>query len=80
MSLITINRNTIAGNAKHGTTNPPIRVAKTPHGGALYGKKVSIKDESGKVVGRLIYSPHEPIMGCGARLVLETVFDAEIEE
>lgn len=78
MNLITINKGTILSNAKQGTEEPPIRVARTKSGKGEYGSDVSILDADGNEVARLIYSPHEPIMSCGARLVLQTNHEARI--
>ena len=65
-AFITINGHTIRKNALHGTKEPPIRIAtsqrdKKPR----YARKITICGPS-----QLLYSPDEPIMGCGARLVL----------
>jgi hypothetical protein len=64
---ISINRHTIVGNAKHGRNDPPIRIAKGKHGKPVYAHAVQISGAS-----ELIYSPHKPILPCGARLAIRT--------
>lgn len=70
-TYITINRHTIAHNARHGDNQPPIAVRRTKSGKAKYVHNVEIRGSS-----RLLYSPDKPVMKCGARLVLIT--DAEV--
>ena len=55
----------IRKNTKEGTEDPPITIkcGRDNH----YCSEVTIQGES-----RLIYSPHKPILSCGARLILET--------
>lgn len=65
---ISINSNVIRGNAKHGTVDPPIRIARGHNDKhPRYANEVNILGPS-----KLIYSPTCEIMSCGARLVLET--------
>jgi hypothetical protein len=80
MSIISVNRHTIASNAKHGKAEPPIRVARTIAAKGDYGSDVSILDHDGNEVARFIYDPQDPILKCGARLVLQTVYDARINQ
>lgn len=76
--LITINGHTIRRNAVHGSNEPPVRLARTKSGGGEYASEVAICDKDGVEVARLIYQPHNPIMSCGARLVLTTEYDAQV--
>lgn len=63
---VNVNRQTIFKNAKHGTNEPPISIQKGKSGKRTYHHRVKIAD------GELIYSPHDPILKCGARLVIAT--------
>lgn len=64
MTYVTINRQVIARNVRLGTTDPPIAVRRTKSGKAEYVSKYKFDN------GELVYSPHKPILKCGARLVL----------
>lgn len=65
-AFITINGHTIRKNAVNKTKDAPIRIAKSQRDKKpRYAHEVMISGPS-----QLIYSPDEPIMGCGARLVL----------
>ncbi len=65
--FVHINRNVIASNAKHGTNKPAVRYQRGKYGKATYCHEVAIDGPS-----RVIYSPHEPLLPCGARLVMAT--------
>jgi hypothetical protein len=62
---IHINQHVIRKNTKEGTADPPITIkcGRENH----YCAEAEIQGHS-----RLVYSPYKPLMGCGARLVLET--------
>lgn len=60
-----INRGVIDGNRKHGRFDPPITFRKGKRGKATYCMEVALPPDS-----RMVYSPHEPILPCGARLVV----------
>lgn len=66
MWYVNVNRNTIFQNAKRGANEPPISIQKGKWGKRTYHHEVEIEK------GRLIYSPHKPILKCGARLVIKT--------
>lgn len=72
-TYIHVNRNTIASNAKHGTDKPAVRFQKGRYGKPSYAHEVQINGPS-----RVIYSPHEPLLPCGARLVIATEAEVEI--
>lgn len=72
-TYIHVNRNTIASNAKHGTDKPAVRFQKGKYGKATYCHEVLINGPS-----RVIYSPHEHLLPCGARLVIATEAEVEI--
>lgn len=67
MKYVTINGHVIAANNRGGAIMPPIRIAKSKR------DKRPVYCYEADIVGpaTLRYSPHEPIMACGARLVLE---------
>lgn len=68
-AFITINSHTIRKNAVNKTNNPPIRIAKSQRDKSpRYAHEIAIAGPS-----QLLYSADEPIMGCGARLVLLAV-------
>lgn len=62
---IHVNRNQIDANTKHKTTEPSVRFQKGKHGKPTYCNEVEIPGPS-----RVLYSPHDPILPCGARLVI----------
>ncbi|MBN95374.1 MAG: hypothetical protein CL928_15120 [Deltaproteobacteria bacterium] len=74
---IHVNMHVIRRNRKEGTADPPItvKVGKENH----YGSEVFICGSSS-----LKYSPHKPLLSCGARLILEcncqVVIDGEVIE
>ena len=60
-----ISRGVIDSNRKHGTNNPPVRFQRGKYGKPTYAQEVTIDGPC-----RVIYSPHEPILPCGARMVI----------
>lgn len=67
-TYISINSHVIRSNAKHGQNKPPIRIAKSRNDRApVYAHSISIDGPS-----NLVYNPHNKLLNCGARLVLET--------
>lgn len=66
-TYVHVNKNVIASNRKHGRNEPAVRFQKGKYGKATYAHEVEIEGPS-----RMIYSPHEPILPCGARLVVAT--------
>lgn len=68
LTIIHINRNVIQSNARHGRTEPVVRVERD--GVVTYCMEVEIKGPS-----RLVYRPDAP-RPCGAKLWIET--EAEI--
>lgn len=60
-----VNRGVIDSNRKNGTNNPPIAVKRGKTGKAEYAFEVELPENS-----RMVYSPHDPILACGARLVI----------
>lgn len=77
--FVTINKHVIAANIRDPDPKPPIRVAHRRSGTAdEYCSHLAILDREGNQVAELVYSPHEPIMGCGARLVLKVDTDVRV--
>lgn len=70
--FVHVNKNTIASNRKHGQCEPPIRFQNGKYGKPVYANRVRIKE------GEFIYSPHEPLLPCGARMVISTEYKPEI--
>ena len=69
---IHINMHIIKANAKNGTEEPAITIK--------VGKE-NIKCMEVTILGnsKLVYSPHKPILACGARLVLQTKAPVETD-
>jgi hypothetical protein len=66
MAYVSINGHVIRRNAVLGKSDPPIRIAKSQSDThPEYASEITISGPS-----QLLYSPDEPIMKCGARLVL----------
>jgi hypothetical protein len=62
-----INRNTINSNRKQGTSEPAVRFQKGKYGKATYCHRAKFE------AGEIMYKPSgEPILPCGARLVIIT--------
>lgn len=65
-AYISINSHVIRANAKRGTDDPPIRIARGKSGKPSYAREIRIMGPS-----RLIYNASNPLLKCGARMVLE---------
>jgi len=74
--IIHINQHIIKRNAKTGERNPVI-TCKT-YNSNIYGHEVVIKDENGKTVCTIVYSPDKPLP-CGAVVWLETKARVEVK-
>lgn len=63
---VSINSHTIKANAKNGTEDPPIRIARSRSDRKpTYASAIEIVGKA-----QLVYTPEKPFMKCGARLVL----------
>lgn len=73
---IHVNQHKIRKNihANHDELDPPIAIKRGKTGRTKYASRVSIPNGS-----RLVYSPHSPILSCGARLVIECNEEPVIE-
>lgn len=73
---IHVNQHVIRSNAKHGKAEPAITVKVGREN--FYTMEAEIRGPS-----TLKYSPHEPLLKCGARMVLQTtapvVIDGNVE-
>lgn len=74
-TVIFVNRNTIAGNKKHGTRNPPIHARD--YRGSRRGHVAIIRDEQGREVARVGNWPETPLK-CGATVWIETEYVVEL--
>jgi len=71
--FVNVNKHTIASNAKHGTENPPVRISRGKSGKGTYCNEVELPAGS-----RVIYSASEPLLKCGARLVIQCPTEPKI--
>jgi hypothetical protein len=60
-----VNRNKIDSNRKNNTNEPVVRFQKGKYGKATYCHEVELPEGS-----RMLYSSDDPILPCGARLVI----------
>lgn len=74
-TIIHVNQHKIKSNNKNGT-NLPVLTIKT-YNTNDYGHQAILKDENGKEVARVVYSPDKPL-SCGARVWIETLGSVEI--
>jgi hypothetical protein len=67
MFYIHVNKNKIASNRKHGKAEPAVRFQKGKYGKPVYANRVAFE------TGEIVYKPSgEPLLPCGARLVIQT--------
>lgn len=72
MYYVHVNRNTINSNTKNGTSEPAVRFQKGKYGKPTYANRVKFTE------GELVYSPHEPLLPCGARMVIQTPHEPQV--
>lgn len=60
-----VDRGVIDSNRKHGRSDPPVTIRRGKRGRSQKCFEVELPAGS-----RMVYSPHEPILSCGARLVV----------
>lgn len=63
---INVNKQVIGRNARTGSDEPPVRISKGKSGKPTYCHSASIPAGSA-----IIYNAHDPILKCGARLVIQ---------
>jgi len=73
--IIHINQHVIKKNTKSGEREPVI-TCKT-YKENKYGHQVIIKDDNGKEVARIVYSPDKPL-SCGAKVWVQTECDVDV--
>lgn len=82
--FISVCKNVIQSNNKKNWVepDPAIRVCKTKSGKAVQrAHTLAIKDAEGNVVAKILSSQDgNPIIGCGAKVVIETVYETEVME
>ena len=75
-TVIHVNQHAIRANRKDGTSEPVITV-KT-YRDNRYAHRAQIRDESGRVVAEVVYSPDKPL-ACGAHVWIETQLPVTVE-
>ena len=76
-TIIHVNQHKIRANIKKELRDlEPVLTVKT-YKSNDYGYEAIIKDDNGKEVARVIYSPHKPL-SCGARVWIETRNEVEV--
>lgn len=78
MTIIHVNSNTIRSNKKHGKSDPPLSIRRTRSAKAQYAHQVSLVDQQGQVVARVVYQPETPL-SCGAQIWIETELEVETD-
>lgn len=68
-----VNRGVIDANRKHGRHDPAITVRKGKSGRSQPAMRVKLRGDS-----EVIYDPHNPILACGARMVIVSTEEPEI--
>lgn len=82
MSLISVCKQVIAQNNKANWVDPKpaIRVSNTKHGKVTQrAHTLAIKDKEGNTVATVLSSNDgKPVIGCGAKVAIETVYETEV--
>lgn len=74
-TIIHVNQHRIRANHKHGEADPVLTV-KT-YKSNTYGHEAVIRDDQGKELARVVYSPDKPL-SCGARVWIQTTNTVEV--
>jgi hypothetical protein len=69
-----INRGVIDSNRKNGTNDPPVKFQKGKYGKPTYAHSVRIPGPS-----RVVYNSNGTLLPCGARLVITSEQEPEVE-
>lgn len=84
MNYISVCKNVIQSNNKRGWNDPDpaIRISRTKSGKATARAfAIAIKDAEGKVVARILTTRDgRPLIKAGAKVVIETKYDVEVEQ
>lgn len=84
MNLISVCKNVIASNNKRDWVNPDpaIRVSNAKYGKVVQrAHTLAIKDKNGDIVAYVKSTQDgKPIIGCGAKVAIETIYDTEVIE
>lgn len=75
-TIVHVNKQVIASNAKNGTNSPPITVKTYKEN--IYSNEVELVF-NGNVIAKFVYKPDKPL-SCGARLWLETKSESIISD
>jgi hypothetical protein len=75
LKRIHVNQHKIRSNAKHDEYEPVLTCKTTKSND--YGHEISIKDDTGKEVARVIYRPNKPL-SCGAKCWIESRADVDV--
>lgn len=70
---VNVNKHTIASNAKHGRSEPPVRISEGKQGKGTYCNEVELP--AGSVV---VYDADKAILKCGARLAIRCPSEPKI--
>jgi hypothetical protein len=71
LHVIHVNQHIIKRNRKTGERGPPLTCKRKSGGPVTRAHQVSIMDEDGRAVARVVYSPDKPLP-CGAVCWIET--------
>lgn len=74
-TIIHVNQHIIKANNKNGA-NDPVLTVKT-YKSNDYAHEAIIRDDNGKEVARIVYSPEDPL-SCGARVWIETKNNVDV--
>lgn len=61
-----VDRGIIDANRKHGRNDPPVTIRR-----GRYGKSTKCFEVELPAGSVMVYNPHEPVLPCGARLVVK---------
>jgi len=82
--MISVCKNVIASNNKAGWLfpEPAIRVSTTKSGKVVQrAHKLAIKDKDGNIVATILSSTDgNPVIKCGAKVAIDTVYETEVLE
>ena len=74
-TIIHVNQHIIKANNKNGANDPVLTVKAYKSND--YAHEAIIRDDNGKEVARIVYSPEDPL-SCGARVWIETKNNVDV--